>query len=58
MAIFTRLIDDEGGATAVEYGLIAAMIALGCVAALQGLGPTLSTTFNKVDTTLAQGNAA
>lgn len=42
--------NDESGVTAIEYGLIAAGIALAIIAAVQGLGSTLNTTFKAVDT--------
>ena len=43
---------DEQGATAIEYGLIAAGIALAIIAAVQGLGSTLNGVFKSVDTGL------
>ena len=45
-------IADESGATAIEYGLIAAGIALAIIAAVQGVGTKLSTNFGKVSTSL------
>ena len=39
---------DESGATAIEYGLIAALIAVGIITAARLLGTEISTTFNKV----------
>ncbi|MBX7499907.1 MULTISPECIES: Flp family type IVb pilin [Qipengyuania] len=48
--------NDERGATAIEYGLIAALIAVAAITALQSLGGQLSTTFNKVSTTMSSGN--
>ncbi len=44
----TRFAKDESGATAIEYGLIAALIALALVAALTALGPKIAGTFNLV----------
>jgi pilus assembly protein Flp/PilA len=44
--------NDESGATAIEYGLIAAGIALAIIAAVQGLGVTLNGVFKAVDTGL------
>ena len=52
LRILTKLIHDEAGATAVEYGLIAALIAVAAVAALTTIGVNLSATFNKVATKL------
>jgi pilus assembly protein Flp/PilA len=43
---------DESGATAIEYALIAAGIALAIIAAVNGLGSTLSGKFTSIDTTL------
>jgi len=43
-----KLIRDEKGATAIEYGLIAALIAVAAITAMQGLGTQLSSTFNEV----------
>jgi pilus assembly protein Flp/PilA len=44
--------NDESGATAIEYGLIAAGIALAIILAVQNLGSTLNTVFKSVDTGL------
>ena len=57
MKFFNKLIRNEDGATAIEYGLIAALIAVAAIAAMQGLGSQLSQTFNKVTTEMAKGNA-
>ena len=46
MTFINKLIRDEAGATAIEYGLIAALIAVAAIAAMQGLGNQLKTTFN------------
>ena len=46
----TRLLKDESGATAIEYGLIAALIAVVVIGALQTLGGNLNTKFNSVAT--------
>lgn len=46
MAKFLKLIRDTKGATAIEYGLIAALIAVAAIAALQTVGTKLSSTFN------------
>jgi pilus assembly protein Flp/PilA len=47
------LFQDQSGATAIEYGLIAALIAVACIAAMQTLGTNLNAKFDKVATTLA-----
>jgi pilus assembly protein Flp/PilA len=48
MAKFLKLIRNTKGATAIEYGLIAALIAVAAIAAMQNIGSKLSTTFNNV----------
>jgi pilus assembly protein Flp/PilA len=53
MATFLKLIKNEKGATAIEYGLIAALIAVAAIAAMQGIGNKLNTTFNNVSNSLA-----
>ncbi|MDP3316561.1 MAG: Flp family type IVb pilin [Devosia sp.] len=47
-----KFINDESGATAIEYGLIAALIAVGIIAAATTLGGGLSGLFNKISTKL------
>jgi len=51
-AFFTRLIKDESGVTAIEYGLIAALIAVAAVTIMGTVGTNLSTTFSKVAASL------
>jgi pilus assembly protein Flp/PilA len=48
-----RFAKDESGATAIEYGLIAAGISVAIIAVVQGLGTNLNATFTKVSTALA-----
>jgi len=48
----TRFLKNESGATAIEYGLIAALIAVAIVASLQAIGPKLKGAFDEVDTAL------
>ena len=50
MQFIKSLVRDEAGATAIEYGLIAALIAVAAIAAMQGLGNQLSATFSEVET--------
>jgi len=57
MAKFLKLIKNEEGATAIEYGLIAALIAVACIAALQTVGTQLSTTFSHVGSALTTANS-
>ncbi|AUC98613.1 MULTISPECIES: Flp family type IVb pilin [Bradyrhizobium] len=47
-----RFLQDESGATAIEYGLIATGIAIAIIAAVNGVGTALSTTFNSVSSSL------
>lgn len=52
MKFFNKLLRDEAGATAIEYGLIAALIAVAAITAMQSLGDNLGNTFNTVSTNL------
>jgi pilus assembly protein Flp/PilA len=47
--LVSRFASDESGATAIEYGLIAAGISVAIIAVVQGLGSKLSATFTKVE---------
>ena len=58
MKFFNKLLRDVQGATAIEYGLIAALIAVAAIAAMQSLGSQLNTTFSKVSTTLTSANSS
>lgn len=46
--VFARFVKDESGATAIEYGLIAALVAVVCITALTTLGTNLKTTFTTI----------
>jgi pilus assembly protein Flp/PilA len=46
MQFVRKMIKDNKGATAIEYGLIAALIAVAAITAMQGLGNNLKNTFN------------
>jgi len=48
MITIRKFIRDSKGATAIEYGLIAALIAVAAITAMSNLGSSLNTTFNKV----------
>ena len=52
MNTLLRFAKDESGATAIEYGLIAAGISVAIIAVVQGLGSKLNTTFTSVSTAL------
>jgi pilus assembly protein Flp/PilA len=47
-----RFLKNESGATAIEYGLIAAGISVAIIAVVQGVGTKLTTTFTTVETAL------
>jgi pilus assembly protein Flp/PilA len=49
---------NSKGATAIEYGLIAALIAVAAIAAMQGLGNQLKTTFSTTSTKMGEGITA
>jgi pilus assembly protein Flp/PilA len=51
-ALVRNFWNDESGATAIEYGLIAAGIAVVIIGAVQGLGTTLKNTFTSIDTSI------
>ena len=57
MSKFLKLIKNNKGATAIEYGLIAALIAVAAITAMQSLGNNLKTTFNQVSNNLSSSNA-
>ena len=50
--VIERFVKDESGATAIEYGLIAAGIALAIIAVVNGLGSNLNTKFTSIQTNL------
>jgi pilus assembly protein Flp/PilA len=52
MVKFLKLLKNQKGATAIEYGLIAALIAVAAIGAMQGIGNKLNTTFNNVSNSL------
>ncbi|HEY1143397.1 MAG TPA: Flp family type IVb pilin [Sphingomicrobium sp.] len=52
MSKFLKLIKNEQGATAIEYGLIAALIAVAAIGAMQGIGTKLNATFTNVSNAL------
>ena len=52
MTKFLKLIKSDKGATAIEYGLIAALIAVAAIAAMGNIGNSLATTFNEVSSKL------
>jgi pilus assembly protein Flp/PilA len=50
--LFARFVKDESGATAIEYGLIAALIAVAIIGAARALGTQIGTTFTSVKTAM------
>ena len=48
MTLINRFINNESGATAIEYGLIASLIAVAAITAMTTIGTNLTTTFTKV----------
>ena len=52
MSRIVAFLRNETGATAIEYGLIAAGISIAIISVLNGLGTTLSTTFSNISTQL------
>ncbi|PKB25678.1 pilus assembly protein Flp/PilA [Novosphingobium kunmingense] len=62
MKFINKLIRDEAGATAIEYGLIAALIAVAAIVAMQNMGKSLTNTFTvsagKLDCANANTGAA
>ncbi len=56
MKFIKKLRRNEQGATAIEYGLIAALIAVAAITAMSGLGGQLSSTFNKTSSNMAKSN--
>ena len=50
--LIARFVKDESGATAIEYGLIAAGIALAIIAVVNGLGTNLNAKFSSINTSL------
>ena len=52
MTFFKNLVRDEQGATAIEYGLIAALIAVAAIGAMTALGNQLNSTFQEVSDTM------
>ena len=56
MKILNKLRNDKKGATAIEYGLIAALIAVVIIVALQTVGNNISTTFSNIGSAVEDAN--
>ena len=57
MKFIKTLFRDEYAATAIEYGLIAALLAVAVIASMQGLGGALQATFNTTSSSMAASSA-
>ncbi len=55
--LFKDFVKDESGATAIEYGLIAALVGVAIIGALTSLGSQLDSTFTKVNTKLGAADS-
>jgi pilus assembly protein Flp/PilA len=56
MTTIRKIFADKKGATAIEYGLIAALIAIAAITAMTSLGSQLQTTFGKATSEMAKSN--
>ena len=54
--LFRRFVDEDAGQDLIEYALLAAIIALGVIAAMTGVRDALNTQFNNISTTIATGS--
>lgn len=57
MKLFSRFLSDESGATAIEYGLIAALISIAAIVVMGEVGQELQSTFSDVRDGLNQGQS-
>ncbi|ABI76059.1 flp/fap pilus protein [Hyphomonas neptunium ATCC 15444] len=55
--MFARFLKDESGATAIEYGLIAALIAVAIIGGVSALGTQVDTTFDEIEKGIRTGEA-
>ncbi|MEI6643810.1 MAG: Flp family type IVb pilin [Novosphingobium sp.] len=53
MTLIRKIMADKAGATAIEYGLIAALVATGAIVAMGALGNSLSNTFTQISTKMS-----
>ena len=56
LKLLYKFTTDENGATAIEYGLIAAIVAIGLIGSLQGLKSNPNNTFNSIGSNLSSAN--
>ena len=57
-ATIARLLRNQEGAAAIEYGLLASLIAVAAITSLESIGDNLATTFNKVGTSMQSANGS
>ena len=57
MTTLRRFLRDESGATAIEYGLIAALVAVACIGVLSTLGTNLKSTFTTISSNLTSASS-
>ena len=57
-SLVMRFLKCESGATAIEYGLLAALLGVALVTAMSGLGNQMKTTFNTTSSSMSSANAA
>lgn len=57
LASLKELLHDRSGATAIEYGLIAALVAVASITAMKGMSNQLRTTFNTTSSSMSSANA-
>lgn len=55
--MFMRFLNDQSGATAIEYALIAAFLSIGIIASVTALRGTINNTFNEISAALTNANA-
>ena len=58
MKFFSKFMTNEKGATSIEYGLIAALIAVAAITAMGGLGNQLENTFTTISSEMEEGTSA
>ena len=56
--LFTRFVEDESGATAIEYGLIAALIAVGMIVGAKAVGTKVNAKFEEIGTEIDNSSGA
>lgn len=56
--MFSRFVKEEDGATAIEYGLLAALISVVIIGAVRALGTNVSSQFNQIATTVGGATSA